>query len=96
MLSTILESLEEDRAKFVRELEYIKEDMKESELADYTEYAEHTQYRESTEEIKGEIEEAVEVLKQIDPDDSLMEMEEIHRILTADHNLTFDEMVGID
>lgn len=96
MITGIVEALQEERAKFAREVEYLKEDAYEDELEELMELAESAYLDVDPNEELEEYQEAAEVVSKIDTDETLTEAEEIERILTADHDLTFDEMIGIE
>lgn len=96
MITGIVETLKKERAEFAREVEYLKEDVYEDELDELMEKAEALYVKPNPNEELEEYKEAMEVLKEMDTDDTLTESEEVDRILQADHNLTFEEMIGIE
>ena len=90
MLTGTLNKIREERATLIRDIEYIREMASEDEIDDRFFDLELMNVKES-----GNIyAEAAETVKQIPVDDSFQK-EEIERILNSDHNLSFDEMLGI-
>lgn len=92
MVSNIIDSIRSERAKFARDVEYVKESVIEDTIDERLEVAESLFVRESEEELQ----EAAELVKSISSDvDTVQESAEIDRILNAESNITFDEMLGI-
>lgn len=92
MVSNIIDSIRSERAKFARDVEYVKESVIEDTIDERLEVAESLFVRESEEELH----EAAELVKSISSDiDTVQESAEIERILNAESNITFDEMLGI-
>ena len=90
MLTGTLNKIREERAALVRDLEYIREMAAEDAIDDRLFDIELMNIKES-----GNIyAEAAQTVNQIPTDDSFRN-EEIVRILNADRNLSFDEMLGI-
>lgn len=90
MLTGTLNKIREEKAAKLRDLEYIREMASEDAIDDRLFDLEMRTVKES-----GNIfAESAETVEQIPTDESFRE-EEISRILNADHNLTFDEMLGI-
>ena len=90
MLTGTLNKIRKERAALIRDIEYIREMAYEDAIDDRLFDLELMNIKES-----GNIyAEAAETIKQIPTDDSFCE-EEIERILNSDHNLSFDEMLGI-
>ena len=90
MLTGTLNKIREERATLIRDIEYIREMASEDAIDDRFFDLEMMNLKES-----GNIyAEAAETVKQIPTDDSFQK-EEIDRILNSDHNLSFDEMLGI-
>ena len=94
MITNILTGLKEDRAKFVRELAYIRENAEEDLIADRVEKAERALGRKS-DDFESFVE-AVSIVDTMDDDYATEDAEEINRILEANNDLTFDEMIGLE
>ena len=92
MLVSPIEDIRRANAEFARDVEYLKETALDDQLDDRIAIAE-SQFEAETIE---ELEEALELVKRLpDEEDVVEEKAEVDRILSADKNLTFDEMVGI-
>lgn len=92
MVANIYESIREERAKFARDTEYLKEAVIEDVIDERLEVAESMYVKESEEELQ----EAADLVKSISAEpDTVQESAEIERILNAEKNITFDEMAGI-
>ena len=90
MLTGTLNKIREERAARIRDVEYIREMAADDAVDDRLFDIECKTIKES-----GNIfAESVETVEKISTDDSFRQ-EEISRILNADHDLTFDEMIGI-
>ena len=90
MLTGTLNKIREERAARIRDVEYIREMAAEDAIDDRLFDLDMRLVKES-----GNIfEESAETVDMIPTDDSFRK-EEINRILDADHNLSFDEMLGI-
>ena len=90
MLTGTLNKIREERAARIRDVEYIREMVAEDYIDDRLLDLDMQMVNES-----GNIyEESAETVEQISADDDFSQ-DEINRILNADHNLTFDEMLGI-
>lgn len=94
MLKSSLEALQESRAKFAREVEYLRETAVDDVVDERTEEAESTIVEESMEELAEALEMVDSMPINMDTEIAL-ESEEVQRILDAEDNITFDEMVGI-
>lgn len=93
MLTNSIQALREERAKFVRGVEYIKETAIDDMIDERIERAESEYVRESVDEL----EEAADMVKRLSPEEDLVaEAAELDRILTAEDNITFNEMIGIE
>ena len=91
MLTGTLNKIREEKAARIRDVEYIREMVQEDAIDDRLLDLELRTVKES-----GNIyAESAETAEQIPTDDSFRQ-EEINRILNADHNLSFDEMLGIE
>ena len=91
MLTGTLNKIREERASRVRDLEYIREMAADDAIDDRLFDLELRTMKES-----GNIyAESAETVAQI-PSDEAFRADEIKRILDADHNLSFDEMIGIE
>ena len=91
MLISPLENMKHERAERAREIEYLKESVLDDELDSRLTVAEELYVRESVEDF----EEAKEELSLISESEDVAKEQEIERILNADHDLTFDEMIGL-
>ena len=90
MLNNIVNKMKTERAKFSRNLEYLKECSADDHVDYYTELA--TNEKATSLEIK----EAARMLDNISADDEeVTESVEVEKILNSETNLTFEEMVGI-
>lgn len=92
MFSTTLDSIKRNRVEKAREIEYLKESVKENKIDDFTEAGESLFFKESVDDLL----EAKEYDKLFSSDDSVTEAEEIDRIMNATHDITFNEMIGIE
>ena len=95
MLQSSINTLNENRAKFARDIEYLREMAIDDEIDDRTEVAESTIVGETIEELQ----EALEMVNEMPIDmnvEMALESEEVQRILDADDNITFNEMVGLE
>ena len=91
MLTGTLNKIRAERAARIRDIEYIREMVFEDAIDDRLFDIELMNLKET-----GNIyAEAAETVKQISDVDDFSEAE-IERILNADHNLSFDEMIGIE
>ena len=91
MLVSPLENMKRERAIYAREVEYLKESVLDDEMDHRLTVAEEQYVRESVEELE---EAKVELDKMLESEDNAAN-KEIQRILDADHDLTFDEMIGL-
>ena len=90
MLTGTLNKIREERAQRIRDVEYIREMAQEDAIDDRLLDLELRTVAES-----GNIySESAETAAQISTDTQFIQ-EEVQRILDADHNLSFDEMLGI-
>lgn len=92
MLVSPLENMKHERAVRAREIEYLKESVRDSEIDDRMIAAEELYVRESVEDY----EEAKEELKVLSEKEDVSMTNEVNRLLNADHDLTFNEMIGIE
>ena len=92
MLTTTIDNINYNRAKRARELEYAKEAVNEMVIDERTEMAESIFMHETPEDLM----EAVEFGKSLTEDDAVAEATEIERILESDHDMSFEEMCGLD
>lgn len=91
MLTGTLNKIREEKASKIRDVEYIREMVQEDAIDDRLFDLEMKNVKES-----GNIyTESAETVAQIPTDDSFRQ-EEVDRILNSDHNLSFDEMIGVD
>ena len=90
MLTGTLNKIRKEKAARIRDVEYIREMAQDDAIDDRLFDIELRTLKET-----GNIyAESAETIKQIPTDESFRD-EEINRILNADHNLSFDEMLGI-
>lgn len=93
MLTNTIEAIRTERAKFIRDVEYIKETAKDDVLDNRMEVAESLYVRESVEEL----EEAADMVKKLSSEEDVVaESAEVETILNAEENITFNEMIGIE
>ena len=95
MLQSSINTLNENRAKFARDIEYLREMAIDDEVDERMEVAESTIVGETIEELQ----EALEMVNEMPVDmtvEMALESEEVQRILDADDNITFNEMVGLE
>ena len=93
MLTSSLDTIREERAKFAHKVEYLKETALDDILDQRIEVAESQYVRESIEEL----EEAVGMVDKLPgEDDVVAESAEIDRILNAETDITFNEVIGIE
>ena len=91
MLTGTLNKIREERAARIRDVEYIREMAADDAVDDRLFDIEMKTIKDC-----GNIySEAANTVEQIPTDESFRQ-EEIDRILNADHDLTFDEMLGIE
>ena len=92
MLTNPIDSIRIKNAEFARDVEYIKETALDDEIDERVEAAESEYTPESIEEL----EEAAVMVNKLPSDvDPIEESAEIDRILNAEENITFEEMVNI-
>ena len=91
MLTSTVDTLQYERAKRAREIEYLKEIAKDDVIDNRTMAAESTLIRETTEDLL----EANDLLLRISPEDTITESAEIERILKAEGDITFEEMTNL-
>lgn len=93
MITKTFDDIKKERAKFARDVEYIRETAIDDVLDERVERA-HAQFERETIE---ELEEAATMLDRLNTDDEAMtESTEIQKLLDAEENITFNEMVGIE
>lgn len=93
MLKNSIDAIREERARFARDVEYLKETAIDDEIDERLEISESNYTMESAEEL----EEAMEMVNRLPGEEDLLaESAEVEAILDATENLTFNEMVGID
>lgn len=93
MLSGSLETIKRERAKFARDVEYLKEMAIDDVIDDRTEIAESLINKETIEELK----EAADMVQKLSGEVNMVaENAEIDMIMNAESNITFDEMIGIE
>ena len=93
MITSILNGMKEDRAKFVRDLAYIRENAEEDLLMERVEKAEKYVGKARVDSFESYVEAATTLDSM--PDSYPEDDDEIKRILESTDDLTFDEMIGI-
>lgn len=93
MLANPIDTIRENKARFLRDVEYLKETAIDDMIDERTEVAESVYETEKMEEL---IEAAEMVNKLSGDEDVVTESEEVQRILDAKEDMTFEEMVGIE
>ena len=90
MLDNAINSIRKERAALAREIEYIRESMEDDKLDEIMESVEGS-------DSKAELIEAAAYANSVDvtEEETAIESVEIDRILNADHDITFDEMIGL-
>lgn len=92
MLNNILDGLKRERAEFARDMEYLRETAIDDVIDERTEAADLMNHTETSDELL----EAAHMLEKVsDEEDVMQESAEIDKIMNADENITFNEMVGI-
>ena len=92
MLTNPIESIKLENAKFARNVEYLKETALDDVLDDRVEVAESQYVGESIEEM----EEAAQMVNKMPANENLVEESaEIDRIMNAEDNITFEEMINL-
>ena len=93
MLTNSIDSIREEKARFARDVEYIKETFLDDILDQRVEVAESLYVRETMDEL----EEAADMITKLSSEDDIIaESAEVNRILNADGDISFNEMVGIE
>lgn len=93
MITKTFDEIRKERAKFARDVEYIRETAIDDVIDERVERA-HSQY---VNETIQELEEAAGLVNQLNVDDEVMaESVEIKRLLDAENNISFDEMIGLE
>lgn len=90
MLTGTLNKIREEKASRIRDIEYIREMAADDAIDDRLFDLEIKTMK----EVGNIYEESVETVNMIPADESFRK-DEINRILTANHTLSFDEMIGI-
>lgn len=94
MLTTTIDALREENAKFAREAEYLKETAADDMLDVCMESAESAVL--GTEKI-SELEEAAQMVNKMPVEETdVTESAEVERILSAKEDISFNEMAGIE
>lgn len=90
MLDNAINSIRKERAALAREIEYMRESMEDDKLDEIMESVEGF-------DSKAELIEAAAYANSVDvtEEETAIESVEIDRILNADHDITFDEMIGL-
>lgn len=93
MIASIIDDVKARRAKFAREVEYLKETALDDEIDERTEVSESTFM---TKETVDELKEAASYVDRMSGEEDLVqEAAEINYILTNGSDCTFDEMIGL-
>lgn len=90
MLDNTINDIRKERAALAREIEYMRESMEDDKLDEIMESVEGS-------DSKSELIEAAAYANSVDvtEEETAIESVEIDRILNADHDITFDEMIGL-
>ena len=90
MLDNAINSIRKERAALAREIEYMRESMEDDKLDAIMESVEGS-------DSKAELIEAAAYANSVDvtEEETAIESVEIDRILNADDDITFDEMIGL-
>ena len=90
MLDNAINSIRKERAALAREIEYMRESMEDDKLDEIMESVEGS-------DSNAELIEAAAYANSVDvtEEETAIESVEIDRILNADHDITFDEMIGL-
>ena len=90
MLDNAINDIRKERAALAREIEYMRESMEDDKLDEIMESVEGS-------DSKAELIEAAAYANSVDvtEEETAIESVEIDRILNADHDITFDEMIGL-
>ena len=90
MLDNAINSIRKERAALAREIEYMRESMEDDKLDEIMESVEGS-------DSKAELIEAAAYVNSVDvtEEETAIESVEIDRILNADHDISFDEMIGL-
>lgn len=92
MIENILLNAKRERAEFARDIAYIREMSLDDEVDDIMEKVDGNIYSESSDDYKEAIN-VVNMMQESYPDEDGAEME---RIMEATHNISFDEMIGVE
>ena len=93
MLTNKIDQIRESKARFAREVEYLKETALDDMIDERIEEAESQYVRETMEEL----EEAADMVNKLSgEEDVVAESVEIEKILNATEDITFEEMCGIE
>lgn len=93
MLASIIDDMRTENAKFARDVEYLKETAADDVLDERVEMAESQYIRDDIDDMQ---EAAILVDKLDTGDEPVTEAAEVQKILSAEENLTFEEMAGIE
>lgn len=91
MLKGIIDDIKRERAKFIRNVAYLREMSDDDMISDRLEKAESLVIKETAEDIK----EAVDMVNYMPSNFDEEDNAEIERLMTATESITFDEMIGI-
>ena len=91
MLKGIIDDIKRERAKFIRNVAYLREMSDDDMISDRLEKAESLVIKETAEDIK----EAVDMVNYMPSNFDEEDNSEIERLMTATESITFDEMIGI-
>lgn len=93
MLTQPIDEMRKNTAKFLRDVEYIKETALDDMLDERMEVTESIFESEKMEELI----EAAEMVKKLSGEEDIVEESaEVERILNAEEDMTFEEMIGIE
>ena len=91
MFKTTIDNLKLSRAIQARNIEYLKESVLENKIDEATEAGESLFFKESVDDLL----EAKQYDSLISDDESVTESVELEKIMQSDHDLSFDEMIGV-
>ena len=94
MLNTLIDNIKLERAKFSRDVEYLRELAIEDNLDDIMEGVEEEML--GSMDTSAELLEAAEDLEKLSDEDEEFSNNEITKIMEATEDMTFDELIDVD
>lgn len=92
MIESILNGAKRERAEFAREIAYIREMTSDDAVDDIMDKVDKVLYTESSDDYR----EAVNVMNMMQESYPEEDAAEMDRIMEATHNISFDEMIGVE